>query len=67
MGTKLALAYANIFMAEIEEKFQQPAADKIKLWKRFIDNIFVIWTGSIEEFNEFMATANTLHNTKIHT
>ena len=33
------------------------------LWKRFIDDIFVIWTGSASEFTTYMNIINQLHHT----
>ena len=33
------------------------------LWKRFIDDIFVIWTRSASEFTTYMNTINQLHHT----
>ena len=35
-----------------------------KVWKRFIDDIFIVWTGTIEEFQDFMDTVNQTHPTK---
>ena len=32
----------------------------ILIWKRFIDDVFIIWTG---EFTTYIGTANTLHST----
>ena len=31
--------------------------------KRFIDDIFVIWTGSASEFITYMNTTNQIHHT----
>ena len=35
----------------------------IAFYKRFIDDIFIIWTGTEEEFLKFMDRINTLHAT----
>ena len=35
----------------------------LAFYKRFIDDIFIIWTGSEEEFLAFMKKINTLHAT----
>ena len=43
MGTKLSPSYANIFMTEFEEKYVYTYPLQPKLWKRFIDDIFMIW------------------------
>ena len=63
MGTKMAPAYANLFMGKLEEKLKDLGKSHIKLWKRFIDDIFVIWTGSKPEFITFMTKINQIHRT----
>ena len=60
MGTKMAPAYANLFMGMIETKMTNK---HIKIWKRFIDDIFLIWTGTKEELEIYMKTINQIHNT----
>ena len=42
MGTKLAPSYANISMMKFEEKYVYTYPLQPKLWKRFIDDIFMI-------------------------
>ena len=63
MGTKMAPAYANLFMGKLEEKLNELGKPHIMLWKRFIDDIFVIWTRSAVEFTTYMNTINQLHHT----
>ena len=65
MGTKMAPAYANLFMGKLEEKLNELGKPHIMLWKRFIDDIFVIWTGSASEFttNCYINIINQLHHT----
>ena len=43
MGTKLVASYANLFMTKFEEKYVYTYPLQPKLWKRFIDDIFLIW------------------------
>ena len=43
MGTKIAEAFTNIFMAEVETKILNKSALKPLVWKRYIDDIFSIW------------------------
>ena len=57
MGTKMAPPYANLFMGKLEPKLQAQAPHHIKMWKRYIDDIFIIWTGSDEDLMAF----NKLH------
>ena len=63
MESKMAPAYANILMGNLEEQLLSKGSDKILLWKRFIDDIFVIWNGSEAEFKSYMETINALHST----
>ena len=63
MGTKMAPAYANIFMGSIEETLQNIDRDHIHIWKRFIDDIFVIWTGSEAQLTTFIELINQVHPT----
>ena len=41
MGTKMAVSFANIFMAEIETRLViRQSNSKPRVWKRYIDDIF---------------------------
>ena len=42
MGTKIAVAFANIFMAEVETEILNQSTLKPIVWKRYIDDIFSI-------------------------
>lgn len=67
MGTRSAPSIANIFMGSIEKQIlmQAPGVNFIfkKFWRRFIDDIFLIWTGSEEQLITFLDFINTLHPT----
>ena len=63
MGTKMAPAYANLFMGKLDENLNELGKPHIMLWKRFIDDIFVIWTRSASKFTTYMNTINQLHHT----
>ena len=63
MGTKMAPAYANLFFGRLETQLINQAPESIHTWKRFIEDIFIIWTGSNEEFKEFMSKINQIHPT----
>ena len=43
MGTKMAVAFANIFMASIEKEILRQSVYKPLTWKRFIDDVFCLW------------------------
>ncbi len=43
MGTRMAPSYANLFMAELEQKILSTTTTRPLLWWRCIDDIFTIW------------------------
>ena len=56
MGTKYATTYANNFMIMLEESYiYHLMQEKCELYLRYIDDIFLIWTGILDELNEFKA------------
>ena len=62
MGIICAPAYANISMANFELKYIYPSIkDKTKMFLRFIDNLFMIWTGSEQELLDLMSDLNKKH------
>jgi hypothetical protein len=62
MGTKAAPTIANIFMAEIDEKIKKCGninnKNLVHFYKRYIDDIFIIWTGTRDEFTKFTETTS---------
>ena len=58
MGKKYAPSYANIDMAILEEEVLERASKKPLVFYRFLDDIFIIWTHSKEEFMEFFNCLN---------
>ena len=66
MGTKMAVAFANIFMASIEkEMILRQRVNKPLTWKRFIYDVFCLWDTNKEEIEHFIEQANNFlgHNT----
>ena len=63
MGTKLATSFANLFMGHFEEKFVYTYKLKPLIWKRFIDDIFFIWTYGQDELDSFVQHLNGCHKT----
>ena len=61
IGTKLASPYACIFMDYVETKFLKTQAIKPWLLKRFIDDIFFIWTDCEKYLNKFLKDLNEFH------
>ena len=63
MGTKMAVAFSIIFMAHIEKQLLRASPLKPLIWRRFIDDIFTVWTISEAEINNFVEFANSFHTT----
>ena len=63
MGTKMAPAYANLFMGSLEPKLQSLGRGHIHVWRRFIDDIFLIWIGSHEQLTNYIKQINSIHPT----
>ena len=61
IGTKMAPAFANIFMGELESRVLSSSAPAPKLWKRYIDDIFLVWTDSRESLQLFIDELNAQH------
>ena len=63
MGTKTAVAYANTSMSDFEDKHVYTYHIQPLVWKRFIDDIFMIWTCTKEELDAFILHLNSCHPT----
>ena len=46
MGTKMAVAFGNIFTAKIEKEILRQSSIKHVFWKRFIDDVISVWNTS---------------------
>ena len=63
MGTKLAVAFANIFMVKIEKEILRQSDTKPIVWKRFIDDVISMWNTSRDKIEDFLLKANSFHPT----
>ena len=63
MGTKMAVAFANIFMGRVETEILSQSALKPLTWKRYIDDIFSLWDTRREDLTQFIDLANKHHPT----
>ena len=65
MGIHPAPSYANLFMAEIDESILNLCGNRynnnIKFFKRFLDDIAGLWTGSLGDLYEFFREVNQIH------
>ncbi|RAX24788.1 hypothetical protein DQ401_19425, partial [Morganella morganii] len=63
VGTRMAPQYANIFMADLEQRFLSSRPPMPLLYLRYIDDIFIIWTHGKEALEEFHHDFNNFHPT----
>ena len=63
MGTRVAPSFANLFMAEFEERFVYNYPTQASLWLRYIDDIFLIWEHGQDALDSFLAHLNSCHDT----
>ena len=59
MGTKVAPSYANIFMDWFERNHVYTYDPQPVLWKRYIDDIFILWTHGVSALNTFIDYLNS--------
>ncbi|CAJ0949911.1 unnamed protein product [Ranitomeya imitator] len=62
MGSNVAPPYANIFMVDFESKFIYTHVlfqQFCPLWKRYIDDIFMIWCGDLDSLLSLYQSINT--------
>jgi len=63
MGTRVAPSFANLFMADLEEKHVYTYPTKPSLWLRYIDDIFLIWEHGQDALDSFLDHLNSCHDT----
>ena len=59
MGTPFAVTAANAFMLRHEKNIVNQYSQYLQLYKRFIDDIVVVWTGPRDLLLEFINALNT--------
>ena len=63
MGTPIPPTLANLFMATLEECFLNTEDKKPFIYKRYIDDIFIVWTHAMADFQTFFSILNDFHPT----
>ena len=63
MGTKMVVAFANIFRDEVETKILNQSALKPLFWERYVDDVFSIWNMHKDQVTQFIELANKHHQT----
>ena len=61
MSTPFAVTAANAFTYYPERDIIELYAQHFTLYKRFMDDIFLIWDGTREILHEFLSAINTKH------
>ena len=59
MGTNMAVAFANVFMAKIEKGIISKSKINPLVWKRYIDDVFCVW-HTTEDYRKFCAKGKQL-------
>ena len=60
MGTPCAPQLANLYLDMLEKKLPIDLIRLNLLWKRYIDDIIVIWSGDLETFSKFQTFYSNL-------
>ena len=63
MGTSLAVVLANIFVGTKEKDFRILLHQEILLYRRLIDDILVLWNGSMDSAIAFVDKVNNMGKT----
>ena len=63
MGTKMAPAYANMFMGRLEKQLLMSVTIRPFSWLRFIDDIDMKWLHGRDNLDTFLQEANSFHST----
>ena len=63
MGTRMAPNFTIIFVHKIESEILDKTPIKPKFFKRFIDDIFIIWSHGEEKLRDFIHLINNHHPT----
>ncbi|XP_057310207.1 uncharacterized protein LOC130648186 [Hydractinia symbiolongicarpus] len=61
MGTRMAPPYANLFVAVLEGLIIADFPSFIEFWKRFIDDIYFIFTGTELQLKQLFTHMNKIH------
>ena len=65
MGASCSPGYADLFMDNFEREFLGSIPQRLKnkifegFYKRYLDDVFLLWQGTAEEFGEFWDLLNS--------
>ena len=63
METRMVPNYAIIFMHSVEQEILINSKLKPRIWQRFIDDVFIIWTHGKDKLEDFLDYINKAHET----
>ena len=61
MGSSLSPIVSNIFMEDLEAQALQTSSWKPKMWRRYVNDVFVIWSQGDQLLEEFHRHLNELN------
>jgi len=64
MGIILSPLFCLIFMSEWERSMRNDIdlyGSFVEIWRRYVDDVIGIWTGSVQEFQNFVERCNKIH------
>ena len=59
----MAPSHASLFMDKLEMDFHGSCDKTPLIWLRFLDDIFMIWNHSEQDFHDFISKINNYHDT----
>uniref|UniRef100_A0A8C5Q3U3 Reverse transcriptase domain-containing protein n=1 Tax=Leptobrachium leishanense TaxID=445787 RepID=A0A8C5Q3U3_9ANUR len=59
MGTKFAPCFANLYMSYYEKSWREKWKENIVIYRRYIDDLLIIWKGEEDSLKEFLNCINT--------
>ena len=65
MGTSFSVTFATIFMIWLETPIIEEFRAHILLYKRFLDDVFMIWSGLSAELYRLQAKFESVNNPAI--
>lgn len=65
MGTNAAVTLANMYVGYLIDKYID-SRPQVLWYKRYIDDVFILWTGSIDQWNRCKVNITTLLMIPIH-
>ncbi|XP_075990322.1 uncharacterized protein LOC142985972 [Anticarsia gemmatalis] len=60
MGSPVAPVMANIWMEHFEQSIDMQASN-VKLWKRYVDDVYCIMRGDKQDVERLLNTLNSIH------